>query len=162
MNPERTSDRMTGKEPAVDPKRFDSLTRVMSLPSSRRAIASLVVVGLATVPFGDRAASAGGRKRDSCKKKRHKTFGCTQIKGKRCRTVRKPDGARCRQNGQCFHGFCALPPDCQGVQGSSCTTGDDCCSGNCSLGVCEQGEKGARCIAGGDCLSGECVGFHCT
>jgi Stigma-specific protein, Stig1 len=146
--------------PHMDAYRFDTLTRSLAVPSSRRRTISALIGSLGLLALVDRDEAAAA-KSGKCKPKcgecaRCKRGDCDKKKGrkKRCKRGKcQPlqDGTPCT-GGVCGSGFCTATPICPppftvcngfcvntraneancGGCGIVCTAGLSCCRGSCT------------------------------
>jgi len=129
----------------MDGHRFDTLTRSLSTPGSRRNALVAVLggtLGLLGLSHVD-VASAGGKCKPACNEcQTCKKGTCHKSKhGKACKKSKcqaKVEGTACT-GGRCRSGICCVP-NCAGKQ-----CGDDGCGGSC--GPCN----------GGSCPAGACT-----
>jgi hypothetical protein len=133
----------------MDPTRFDRLTRALTTPRPRRALAALAAGGLLAARFGEAAAGCGP---------------CERQRGARCR--RQRDGVSCNGSGVCVAGGCRPHPTCARA-GATCPATIDCCSKRCAIvigadtGTCVTGAAGTQCRTDADCASGNCDLYRC-
>jgi hypothetical protein len=148
----------------MDADRFDSISRLLSSSSTRRAALPALLasaIGLTSYVHPNKVW-AGGRCKPACRTCQSCKKGkCVRTaNGKRCKRgkcVSVRNGQRC-SGGTCLGGRCApfptLPPPCRRLR-QSCD--DDCCDGLvCGDNGCE---KGRVCLRP---LGAECSGDDCN
>jgi hypothetical protein len=122
----------------MDAERFDTLTRSLSAPSSRRTVAALGgVLGLA---LGASSPPDAGAKKKPCPP-------CKKRKQGKCKK-NKPDGTAC-SGGTCLDGRCRCVPTTCAAQGMSCGSIPDGCGSTLQCGTCTDPRV---CGAGTCCL----------
>jgi hypothetical protein len=139
---------------------FDSLTRALIAPRSRRGLLQLVLALGAAGSLGRTAPAAARKGRKSCGpcEKRKKNGHCRPHR----------DGTRCRSTGYCDHGRCH---DCRDLK-TPCQDDFQCCSGVCDryTGTCQTQrtacapKKDKQCVKGLCCpdASVEPTGYRCS
>ena len=150
----------------METDRFDTLTRTIAPLLSRRGLAALGLVTLASLGIASDATAGKKRKKHKHKKKGQNCSDCAACQ-------QADNGLACGGSGVCINGVCAqtCDPNGDGCAGSAgCTTrkaedgsvcvpdsGDPCLNTNCA--------DDADCPGGQACVSLLCIDFpkgHCA
>jgi hypothetical protein len=137
----------------MDAARFDTLSRTLGTPVSRRGTLATLLGGT----LGLRRLTETEAKHH----KKHKKKPGGPLPVRSC--VGQPDFTNCGGGQQCSGGVCATPPTC-GVAPDGCASPLDCCGNVCdpAVRVCPLSDPGNPCRDARSCSGGAtCVGFVC-